>query len=50
MLWSRALATGFARVVEKPLLENQLVDGTRGSCSSEDIRERRVARHLRMST
>ena len=29
MLRSRALAAGFARVVEKPLLENQLVDGIR---------------------
>jgi FixJ family two-component response regulator len=29
MLRDRALAAGFARVVEKPLLENQLVDGIR---------------------
>ena len=29
MLRSRALAAGFARVVEKPLLENQLVDSIR---------------------
>jgi two-component system, LuxR family, response regulator FixJ len=29
MLRNRALAAGFARVVEKPLLEDQLVDGIR---------------------